>query len=263
MSARRDRVVEVAVARVDATGRVEDEFATLINPDGRDVGPTFIHGITNQHVKSAPRFAEVVPELLERMSGAVVVAHNATFEEAFLAQEFERAGVSADQMPALCTLCLGAARLPSDGMPVDDAAAAYLDALGEVLSDGKLTGDEAKLLAGLAGSAGMGGEQVSERELNHQFLDSMKQAALDDETLTATELRQLRAAAKALSLPEHFGDLTPTAPEPPTGPAASEDGPEHTPVLENGSRAERAQHTLGLQRAGHSRAEIAARLAVS
>lgn len=107
----------------------------------------------------------------------------------------------------------------------------------------------------------MGGEQVS--ALNRQFLDSMKQAALDDEILTATELRQLRAAAKALSLPEHFGDLTPTAPEPPTGPTASEDGPGHSAVSETGSRAERAQHALGLQRAGHIRGEIAARLAVS
>jgi len=47
-------------------------------------------------------------------------------------------------------------------------------------------------------------------------------------------------------------------------PPRPEDGPDtHTAASETGSRAERGQHALGLQRAGHSRAEIAARLAVS
>lgn len=40
------------------------------------------------------------------------------------------------------------ARLPGTGLAPDDAAAeAYLDVLAEVLSDGRLTGEEAKLLA--------------------------------------------------------------------------------------------------------------------
>ncbi|MFC5730259.1 MULTISPECIES: 3'-5' exonuclease [Nocardioides] len=248
LSARRDRIVEVAIARVDASGRIEDEFATLINPEGRDVGPTFIHGITNAQVERAPTFADVAPELLCRLSGAVVVAHNATFEEAFLAAELKRAGLEVPRLPALCTLWLGRqtfttpnyklgtlaraagvplvdkhaalgdvravcallpqmtrqlrtpvlfscvpmswtsrnaqplplvtravalrkgsdgwmhslmARLPVTGIaPHSASAEAYLDALTEVLSDGKITGEEAKVLAYLAGSAGMGGEQV-------------------------------------------------------------------------------------------------------
>lgn len=107
LSPRLDRIVEVAVARVDASGQIEDEFATLVNPDGRDVGPTFIHGITNAQVERAPTFAEVAPELLARMSGAVVIAHNATFEEAFLAAELKRVGIDVHSIPALCTLWLG------------------------------------------------------------------------------------------------------------------------------------------------------------
>src|SRR5699024_9393809 len=83
-----DRVIEVAVARVDAKGRIEDEFATLIHPDGADTGPVFIHGISNDAVRDAPRFADIAGELLARLDGAVVVAHNATFEEHFLRAEF-------------------------------------------------------------------------------------------------------------------------------------------------------------------------------
>ena len=345
LSPRVDRVIEVAVARVDPSGRIEDEFATLINPQGRDVGPTFIHGITNEQVKRAPTFAEVAPEILDRMAGAVVVAHNATFEEGFLASEFRRASISVASMPALCTLWLGrqtfstpnhklttlaraggvalvdkhaalgdvravarllpqmtaklpapllypahplswareadykspalvtravalrkgtdgwmqclVARLPASAVAADDAAAeAYLDALFDALADGKLTGDEAKLLAHLAGSAGMGGEQVL--SLNRRFLDSMKDAALEDEVLTTDEIRQLRAAAKALGLRDHFGELGPT-PAPSTVPRS-------TPITSDlhtmSTRAERGVRALALQRNGLSRAQIAEELGV-
>lgn len=350
LSPRRDRVVEVAIARVDASGQIEDEFATLINPDGRDVGPTFIHGITNAQVKGAPTFAEVVPELLTRMSGTVVVAHNATFEEAFLATELKRAGVEGVSIPALCTLWLGrqtfatpnyklgtlaraggiplvdkhaalgdvravsallpqmtarlrspllfrssswvwpgvtethnrlplvtravalrkgtdgwmhslVARLPRSGLAPDDASAeAYLEALAEVLSDGRVSGDEATALARLAGSAGMGGPQV--RGLNQRFLDGLKDVALDDGVFTSSEIRQLRVAAKALSLPDYFADLAPT--DPPR-PARTSAPPTSEGTWSNSmeERGERGQQALEIQRAGSSRAEIATALGVA
>lgn len=349
LSAKRDRVVEVAVARVDTEGRIEDEFATLINPQGRDVGPTFIHGITNSQVEKAPTFEDVAPELMSRLSGAVVVAHNATFEEAFLAAELKRAGIEAARIPALCTLWLGRqtfatpnyklgtlaraagvplvdkhaalgdvravsallphmtrklrtpvlysggpmswsaasakphlplvtravalrkgtdgwmhslmARLPSTGLAPNDAAAeAYLEALAEVISDGRLTGEEAKMLAHLAGSAGMGGEQVA--ALNQRFLDGLKVAVLEDDVLTLAEIRQLKTAAKAISVPGYFGELQPTArtvPEPRTV------APSGDALLGNSmkARGERGVQALELQRNGSSRAEIATALGIS
>jgi DNA polymerase-3 subunit epsilon len=102
---RGDRVVEVAIARVDARGRIEDEYATVLNP-GRDVGPIFVHGISNSEVLDAPRFEDVAGELLDRLDGAVVVAHNAVFEERFLAAEFGRLGLQLPLNPALCSLWL-------------------------------------------------------------------------------------------------------------------------------------------------------------
>src|SRR3954453_21271653 len=76
-----DRIVEIAIARVDASGRIEDEYATLLNPDGCDTGPVFIHGISSDAVRDAPRFAEVLGDILTRLDGCVIVAHNAAFEE--------------------------------------------------------------------------------------------------------------------------------------------------------------------------------------
>jgi DNA polymerase III subunit epsilon len=97
-----DRIVEIAVARVDATGRVSDEYATLVNP-GRDVGPVFVHGISNSEVRAAPTFADVAGELLDRIDGAVVVLHDGAFVERFLDAEFARAGVQLPLTPALCS----------------------------------------------------------------------------------------------------------------------------------------------------------------
>jgi DNA polymerase III subunit epsilon len=110
--AKGDRIVEIAIARVDAHGRIEDEYATLVNP-GRDVGPVFVHGISNTEVLDAPGFEEIAGELLARMDGAVVVAHNATFEERFLAAEFARMDVALPLNPALCSLWLARRTLRS------------------------------------------------------------------------------------------------------------------------------------------------------
>lgn len=104
--ARGDRVLEVAIARVDSDGRIEDEYATLVNPEGRDVGAIFVHGITDEAAQRAPLFTDIVGEILARLDGAIVVAHNAVFDERFLASELARAGIYLNRMPALCTLWL-------------------------------------------------------------------------------------------------------------------------------------------------------------
>lgn len=70
--------MEVAIALVDGNGQIQDEFATLINP-GRDTGPVFIHGISNDAVRNAPTFAEIVPELLARLASVCKVGRISTF----------------------------------------------------------------------------------------------------------------------------------------------------------------------------------------
>ena len=57
-------------------------------------------------MQDAPRFEDVAGELLARMDGAVVVAHNAVFDERFLAAEFDRAGIAVPVSPAVCSLWL-------------------------------------------------------------------------------------------------------------------------------------------------------------
>jgi hypothetical protein len=97
-----DRVVEIAVARVDEHGRISDEYATLVDP-GRDVGPLFVHGISNLDVRNAPTFADIAGEILDRLDGCVVVMHDGAFVERFLEAEFARADIELPLAPALCS----------------------------------------------------------------------------------------------------------------------------------------------------------------
>ncbi|WP_241472289.1 exonuclease domain-containing protein [Mycolicibacterium neoaurum] len=100
---RADRVVEIAIVTMDATGSVIDEFDTLINP-GRDPGPTWIHGVTSSMLTEAPSFDDIAHHLAVRLHGAVVVAHNLRFDTRMVGHELARAGIDIDWGLGLDTL---------------------------------------------------------------------------------------------------------------------------------------------------------------
>lgn len=87
----RDRVIEIAIVTVDDDGKVTDEWCTLINP-GRSLGAIYVHRITRNDIAEAPTFDRIVGDVFERLTGNVVVAHNARFDAAMLAAELRRAG---------------------------------------------------------------------------------------------------------------------------------------------------------------------------
>ncbi|ATE55615.1 DEAD/DEAH box helicase [Actinosynnema pretiosum] len=103
----RDRIVEVAVVRVAADGGVLGEWSSLVNPQRR-VAATGVHGITDGEVADAPTFADLAPVLADHLRGAVLVAHNASFDVSFLKAEFERAGHPYPSSGTLCTMRLDA-----------------------------------------------------------------------------------------------------------------------------------------------------------
>lgn len=89
----KDRIIEVGVVLLDTTLAVEGMWDTLVQPN-RDIPNTFVHGISATDVVGAPTFADVAPKLAHLMNRRTPVAHNASFERRFLAQEFRRAGVA-------------------------------------------------------------------------------------------------------------------------------------------------------------------------
>lgn len=101
-----DRVVEVAVLRVEPDGRRE-LFASLVNP-GRRISPAAqaVNGILEADLEAAPSFAQVAGDLMARVGEAVFVAHNADFDVPFLLQELALAGMEPPEIPVLDTLAL-------------------------------------------------------------------------------------------------------------------------------------------------------------
>jgi len=84
------RIIELGAYHV-RSGSIIDEFQTLINPEVPL--PRFIAtltGISDEMVKGAPGFAQVVDAWLDFAGDAVLVAHNATFDLALLNQEIAR-----------------------------------------------------------------------------------------------------------------------------------------------------------------------------
>jgi DNA polymerase-3 subunit epsilon len=100
-----DRIVEIAVVRMDESHRSIDEWVTLVNPQ-RDLGPTSIHGITGRDVANAPTFVEIAGDALQRLADAVVVGHNVAFDLGFLRAEVARLGYELPPVEGLCTLGL-------------------------------------------------------------------------------------------------------------------------------------------------------------
>lgn len=81
------------MVRLDAYGRVVDEWCSLVNPD-RDMGPQDIHGISAAEARRAPVFADLAGAVAARLAGRTVVAHNLAFDAPFLAAEYGRLGLS-------------------------------------------------------------------------------------------------------------------------------------------------------------------------
>ncbi len=271
----KNRIIEVAIRRIDANGKLIDEISTLINPEVSDVGPTFIHHIKPEDVLDAPKFSEFAPEILNRLSGSIVVAHHAAFEDGFLGAEFARIGMGIPNIPAIDTLwlsrqvidlpnykmatvihaygiaeedahtALGDVRMLSKLLPIllsksqplkfsvpllsstdqhysgrlktrvsnlskgengwmanvlkklpesgrsltDSIVESYTEMLSIFLSDGKIIGEEAKALAKIAGSSGLGAEQL--KRIHQDYFDSIEKIALQDGVLSDAEKKQL------------------------------------------------------------------------
>lgn len=91
LDARSDRIVEIAVV-VMRDERVVARRAWLVHPEcSIPRSNSEVHGITNRHVRTAPRFAEIAGELLGHLRNATPLAYNAPFDRSFLACELERA----------------------------------------------------------------------------------------------------------------------------------------------------------------------------
>lgn len=109
----RDRIIEIAVVTLDS-GSAE-EWTALLNPrTARAAGSRLLQEIGDDAARALPRFLDVAHALRQRLQGALIVAHNARFDYAFLKAEFERANIGF-QADVLCSLMLSKKLYGRDG----------------------------------------------------------------------------------------------------------------------------------------------------
>ncbi|MFG1797936.1 DEDD exonuclease domain-containing protein [Nocardia sp. NPDC049149] len=156
-----DAITEIGAVKVRG-GEVLGEFATLVNP-GRAVPPAIVQvtGITTAMVYAAPKIDAVLPGFLEFAAGAVLVAHNARFDTAFLRAAAASCETAWPSFTVLCTV-----KLARRVLGRDEAPSVRLSALAQLLGastqpthraldDARATVDVLHALIGRVGNQGV------------------------------------------------------------------------------------------------------------
>jgi len=104
------RIIELAILRLENWQEV-GQINQMINP-GRPIDPSAsrVNKIYDSDVADAPPLAHFADQIAELLDGALVVAHNASFDANFLATEWILTGRPAFLNPCACTLQLARKR---------------------------------------------------------------------------------------------------------------------------------------------------------
>lgn len=88
------RIIELAALKIK-NGKAVAECSTLINPGQKIPKKSFeVHGISDEDVKDAPTYGQILPLFKEFIGDAVIVAHNAGFDwSTFLVYYFRKVGI--------------------------------------------------------------------------------------------------------------------------------------------------------------------------
>ncbi len=170
-----DRITEIAIIQTQ-DGKVVDQWQSMVFPDVTI--PNFIQqltGITDKMVENAPSFDELLPTILEKLEGHVVVAHNARFDVGFLRNAYQRLGEEF-KYPVVCTVKLSCNLYPKFKRHNLDAIIKRFDLQCEARH--RALGDAAAL---------------------PQLVSKMRRDFGDDEVLAAMAMQQ-----KLASMPPHL-----------------------------------------------------------
>lgn len=88
-----DRIIEIGCIEMvnrRLTGRHKHFYLNPERPNSEDA--LKIHGLTDEFLADKPLFVHVADDLLQYLSGAEIVIHNAGFDVGFLNEELRRAG---------------------------------------------------------------------------------------------------------------------------------------------------------------------------
>ena len=125
---RRSSVCSVGIVIVRG-GEIVDRFYSLIQPSPNYYTDwtTEVHGLTREDTDGQPQFPEVWAQVVERIEGLPLVAHNRPFDEGCLRAVFAEFGMEYPEYEFHCTLAASRRylKLPNHQLHTVSAACGY------------------------------------------------------------------------------------------------------------------------------------------
>lgn len=118
-----DRIVELAVVRIEPSRHPVVAIDTLVNPR-RPVAATEIHGITDTDVAEAPTFEQIADAFASAVAGCVLASYNVYFDVKFIRAEWAAVGVRR-LPPYLCLMYMRPLLGLGDRCSLGDACRAH------------------------------------------------------------------------------------------------------------------------------------------
>ena len=88
-----DRIIELGCVELYARKLTGKNLHFYFNPERDSHEDALkVHGISNEFLRDKPKFAELSQEILDYLSDAEIIIHNAAFDVGFLNKELERVG---------------------------------------------------------------------------------------------------------------------------------------------------------------------------
>jgi DNA polymerase III subunit epsilon len=88
-----DRIIEIGCVELLSRKLTGNNRHFYLNPERDSHEDALkVHGISNEFLRDKPRFGAVADELLEYLTGAEIIIHNAAFDVGFLDKELELVG---------------------------------------------------------------------------------------------------------------------------------------------------------------------------
>lgn len=124
------RIIEIGCVEMLNRRPTGQKFHRYLNPEREiDAGAQAVHGIDSLRLQSAPKFAEIVGELLTFIGGAELIIHNAPFDVGFLDAEFARLSGDVRTVASVCkvldTLALARSLHPGQRNSLDALCKRY------------------------------------------------------------------------------------------------------------------------------------------
>lgn len=101
-----DRVVEIGAVEILGRSKTGELFQTYLNPEGKEMseGALEITNISNEQLKNAPKFKDVIEEFIKFINGAELVIHNAEFDIGFINNELRLIDHEIKDIRDICTV---------------------------------------------------------------------------------------------------------------------------------------------------------------